>query len=133
MPTPQEQHEAELLASQLEALARTSLHAASSLRSLHDRSKVNYRLLHIRIGRVLEHAPESAVCRAVDRQPIAQEAYAMAYFTNRLHEALAKLADTDEAIGDLMRCEESATDPLTAARDHTRAATALLEALEVAP
>ena len=57
----------------------------------------------------------------------------MAYFTNRLHEALAKLADTDEAIGDLMRCEESATDPLTAARDHTRAATALLEALEGAP
>ena len=44
MPTPQPQHEAELLASQLEveALARTSLNAASSLRSLHDRSKVNY-------------------------------------------------------------------------------------------
>ena len=74
MPTPQQQHEAERLASQLEALARTSLNAASSLRSLHDRSKLNYRLLHIRIGRVLEHVPPSAVCHAVDRQPIAQEA-----------------------------------------------------------
>ena len=74
MPTPQQQHEAELLASQLEALARTSLNAASSLRSLRDRSKVNYRLLHIRIGRVLENVPPSEVCREVDRQPIAQEA-----------------------------------------------------------
>ena len=74
MPTPQEQHEAERLASQLEALARTSLNAASTLRSLRDRNKVNYRLLHIRIGRVLENAPASEVCREADRQPIAQEA-----------------------------------------------------------
>lgn len=74
MPTNQEQHEAEALASQLEALARTSLSAASTLRSLHNKSRVNYRLLHIRIGRVLENAPPSAVCRPVDRQPIAQEA-----------------------------------------------------------
>ena len=74
MPTPQQQHEAELLASQLEALARTSLNAASSLRSLRNKSKVDYRLLHIRIGRVLENAPSSAVCREADRQPIAQEA-----------------------------------------------------------
>ena len=57
----------------------------------------------------------------------------MAYFTNRLNEALKKLADTDEAIGDLMGCEELATDQLTAAQDHTRAATALLDALEVEP
>lgn len=74
MPTPQQQHEAELLASQLEALARTSLNAASSLRSLRNKSKVNYRLLHIRLGRVLENTPPSAVCREADRQPIAQEA-----------------------------------------------------------
>ena len=74
MPTPQEQHEAEALASQLEALARTSLNAASTLRSLRDKSRVNYRLLHIRIGRVLESAPPSEVCREVGRQPIAQEA-----------------------------------------------------------
>ena len=71
MPTTQEQHEAEALASQLEALARTSLNAASSLRSLRDRSKINYRLLHLRIGRVLEHAPPSEVCREQDR--VAQE------------------------------------------------------------
>ena len=57
----------------------------------------------------------------------------MAYFTNRLNEALAKLADIDEAIGDLMRCDPLATDQLTAARDHTRDATALLEALEGSP
>ena len=58
----------------------------------------------------------------------------MSYTTNRLKEALAKLAaDTDEAIGDLMRREESPTDNLEAARNHTRAATALLEAREVAP
>ncbi|MDE2813652.1 MAG: hypothetical protein OXM01_11540 [Gemmatimonadota bacterium] len=48
MPTPQEQHETELLATYLEALARTSLNAASSLRSLRDKGKINYRLLHIR-------------------------------------------------------------------------------------
>lgn len=70
MPTPQQQHEAEALATQLEALARTSLNAASTLRSLRDTSKVNYRLLHIRIGRVLESAPASVACP----QPIAQEA-----------------------------------------------------------
>ena len=29
----------------------------------------------------------------------------MAYFTNRRNEALAKRADMDEAIGDLMRCD----------------------------
>ena len=57
MPTPQEQHEAEALASQLEALARTSLNVASTLRSLRDKSRVNYRLLHIRIGHVLASAP----------------------------------------------------------------------------
>ncbi|MCY3787655.1 MAG: hypothetical protein OXH63_02590 [Gemmatimonadetes bacterium] len=74
MPTPQQQHEAELLATYLEALARTSLNAASSLRSLRDKGRVNYRLLHIRIGRVLENAPPSEVCREADRQPIAQEA-----------------------------------------------------------
>ena len=39
MPTPQEQHEAEVLAAQLEALARTSLNAASTLRSLRDKSR----------------------------------------------------------------------------------------------
>lgn len=70
MPTPQEQHEAETLASQLEALARTSLNAASTLRSLRDTSKVNYRLLHIRLGRVLEAAPPSVACP----QPTAPEA-----------------------------------------------------------
>ena len=74
MPTPQEQHEAEALASQLEALARTSLNAASTLRCLRDKSKVNYRLLHSRIGRVLASAPPSAVCREVDRRPSAQQA-----------------------------------------------------------
>ena len=42
MPTPQEQHEAEMLATYLEALARTSLNAASSLRSLRDKGKGNY-------------------------------------------------------------------------------------------
>ena len=55
----------------------------------------------------------------------------MSYTTNRLKEALAKLADTDEAIGDLMRREESPTENLKAARNHTRAATALLEARHV--
>ena len=70
MPTPQQQHEAEALATQLEALARTSLNAASTLRSLRDTSKVHYRLLHIRIERVLESAPASVACP----QPIAQEA-----------------------------------------------------------
>ena len=53
----------------------------------------------------------------------------MAYFSNRLNEALAKLDDIDEAIGDLMRCEKSARDPLTAAREHVGATTALLDAL----
>ncbi|MDE2812814.1 MAG: hypothetical protein OXM01_07320 [Gemmatimonadota bacterium] len=57
----------------------------------------------------------------------------MSYTTNRLKEALAKLADVDEAIGDLMRCEKSATDNLKAAGNHTRAATALLEAQVVGP
>lgn len=70
MPTPQEEHEAEVLAAQLEALARTSLNAASTLRSLRDKSKVNYRLLHIRIGRVLASAPAAVACPP----PIAQEA-----------------------------------------------------------
>ena len=57
----------------------------------------------------------------------------MAYFTNRLNEALAKLDDIDEAIGELMRCEKSARDPLTAAREHTSATTALLDALRDEP
>ena len=57
----------------------------------------------------------------------------MSYTTNRLKEALKKLADVDEATGDLMRREESPTDNLKAARNHIHAATALLEALEVAP
>ena len=57
---PQEQHEAELLASQFEALARTVFNAAATLRSLGDRSKVDYQLLHIHIGCVLESAPRSA-------------------------------------------------------------------------
>ena len=74
MPTPQQQHEAELLATYLEALARTSLNAASSLRSLRDKRKINYRLLHLRIGRVLEHTPPSEVCCQVERRPTAQEA-----------------------------------------------------------
>ena len=74
MPTPQEQHEAEMLATYLEALARTSLNAASSLRSLRDKGKGNYRLLHIRIGRVLEHAPPSEVCRQTERRPLALDA-----------------------------------------------------------
>ena len=69
MPTPQEQHKAELL-----ALALIALHAASTLRSLRDSSKVHYQLLHIRIGRVLESAPPSAVGREVNRRPIALEA-----------------------------------------------------------
>lgn len=72
MPTPHQQHEAEALATKLEALARTSLNAASSLRSLRDTSKVDYRLLHIRIGHVLESAPASVACP--DGKPIAQEA-----------------------------------------------------------
>ena len=55
----------------------------------------------------------------------------MSYTTNRLKEALKKLADVDEAIGDLMRREESPTENLKAARNHTRAATALLEARHV--
>lgn len=50
----------------------------------------------------------------------------MAYCTNRLHEARAKLDDIDEAIGDLMRCEESA-------REHTSATTTLLDALRDDP
>lgn len=57
----------------------------------------------------------------------------MSYTTNRLKEALAKLADVDEAIGDLIRRDPSPTDNLKAARNHTRAATALLEAQEVSP
>ena len=57
----------------------------------------------------------------------------MAYFTNRLNEALAKLDDIDEAIGDRMRCEKSARDPLTAAREHVGATTALLDALRDDP
>ena len=57
----------------------------------------------------------------------------MSYATNRLNEALAKLDDIDEAIGELMRCEQSARDPLTAAREHTSATTALLDALRNDP
>ena len=65
---------ADELATYLETLARTSLTVAANLRSLHSKERVHFKMLHIRIGRVLEHAPPSAVCRQVDRQPIAQEA-----------------------------------------------------------
>ena len=57
----------------------------------------------------------------------------MTYTTNRLDEALAKLADVDEAIDDLARCEQSPTDNLDAAKNHVGAATALLDALRPEP
>ena len=57
----------------------------------------------------------------------------MSYATNRLCEALSKLADVDEIIGDLMRCDRSPTDNLKAALNHTGAASALLDALRPGP
>lgn len=59
----------------------------------------------------------------------------MSYATNRLCEALAKLADVDEAIGDLMRRDRDgeASANLEAALNHTGAASALLDALVPEP
>lgn len=57
----------------------------------------------------------------------------MTYPTNRLDEALSKLADVDEALDDLARCEPSPTDNLAAAKNHVGAATALLDALRPDP
>lgn len=57
----------------------------------------------------------------------------MTYHTNRLDEALSKLADVDEAIDDLARCDQSPTDNLAAAKNHVSAATALLDALRPDP
>lgn len=57
----------------------------------------------------------------------------MAYTTNRLDEALSKLADVDEALNDLARCELSPTNNLAAAKNHVGAAYALLDALGSAP
>ena len=53
----------------------------------------------------------------------------MTYTTNRLNEALKKLADVDEAFGDLMSRDLSPTDNLKAARNHLGAASTLLDAL----
>ncbi|MDE2814189.1 MAG: hypothetical protein OXM01_14250 [Gemmatimonadota bacterium] len=53
----------------------------------------------------------------------------MAYTTNRLNEALKKLADVAEAVGDLMSRDPSPTANLKAARNHLGAASALLDAL----
>lgn len=53
----------------------------------------------------------------------------MAYTTNRLNEALKKLDEVDEAVGDLMSRGPSPTDNLKAARNHLGAAYALLDAL----
>lgn len=74
MPKTKQHHAADELATYLEALARTSLTVAANLRSLHSKERVHFKMLHIRIGRVLEYAPSSEVCRAVDRRSIAQEA-----------------------------------------------------------
>ena len=74
MPTPTKQREADELATDLEALARTALTVSAHLRSLHSTERVHFKMLHLRIGRVLEHTPPSEVCREVDRRPIAPEA-----------------------------------------------------------
>ena len=74
MPKTKQHREADELACYLEALARTALTVSANLRSLHSRERVHFKMLHLRIGRVLEHAPASEVCREVDRKPIAQEA-----------------------------------------------------------
>ncbi len=53
----------------------------------------------------------------------------MAYTTNRLNEALKKLADVDEAVGDLMSRDPSPTANFKVARNHLNAAYVLLDAL----
>lgn len=53
----------------------------------------------------------------------------MTYTTNRLNEALKKLDEVDEAVGDLMSRDPSLTNNLKAARNHLGAVSALLEAL----
>ena len=53
----------------------------------------------------------------------------MTYTTNRLNEALKKLDDVDEALGDLMSRGPSPTANLKAARNHLSAASTLLDAL----
>lgn len=53
----------------------------------------------------------------------------MTYITNRLNEALKKLDEVDEALGDWMSRNPSPTDNLKAARNHLGAASALLDAL----